>query len=74
MKTVCIECVLRPTSTLIAITQGSRNDQLPLLSDTHVQDPLVPAFDHLTCAQLELEWAVPVVTAHNINHNEKYIF
>jgi hypothetical protein len=44
-----------------------RNDELPLLSDTHVPESLVPALDHLTDTQLKGEWLVTVI-AETIRH------
>jgi hypothetical protein len=44
-----------------------RNDKLPLLSDTHVSESLVPALDHLTDTQLKGEWLVTVI-AETIRH------
>ena len=38
-----------------------RAGQLGALADTHLCHTLVPAFDHLTCTQLELEW-LPTIT------------
>merc|ERR1719494_275396 len=50
------------TSTLVSIAKSRRDDQLPLLTDAHAQDSLVPALDHLTNSDLELERLASVVT------------
>merc|ERR1719228_545189 len=48
-------------SALVAITESWRNNQLPLLADAHAKHSLLPALDHLTHANLELEGFAAVV-------------
>merc|ERR1719150_1484947 len=50
------------TSTLVSITKSRRDDQLPLLTDAHAEHTLLPALDHLTNSDLELERLASVVT------------
>jgi hypothetical protein len=53
-----------------------RNHKLPLLSDTHVPQSLVPALDHLTDTQLEGKWLVTVIAEtmrHTIVSCDRYV-
>lgn len=53
--------------TAVAVRQLRRDGQLPLLPDAHVQEPLVPALDHLSDAQLEGEGLFSIMAGKTIH-------
>lgn len=50
------------SGSIITITKFRWDDQLPFFTYTHIQQTLVPSFNHLANAQLKGEWLLSVQT------------